>query len=276
MLRLSEHARQGLSEIPVGRFGTGSRVPGGFRLGSTAPPGGLPRAYPDDVKTYTAAQMREAEAPFLAAGVPLMERASAALAGETAALLEERGGVPGARVLVLAGAGNNGGDALHAAALLAAQGARVAIVPTAARLHEGGLLAALAAGAALLPLDVTDAALAGAARASAVILDGILGTGTSASPALRGRAREVVAAILPVLHGDAVPRVIAVDLPSGIGVDDGAVPDPTVLPADLTVTFGGCKPGLLREPAANLTGRIVVADIGIGDELERIAARDRG
>ncbi|HSP75967.1 MAG TPA: NAD(P)H-hydrate epimerase [Cryobacterium sp.] len=228
------------------------------------------------MKTYTAVQMREAEAPFLAAGVPLMERAASALAGETAALLEERGGVPGARLLVLAGAGNNGGDALHAAALLAGQGARVAIVPTAAQLHDGGLKAALEAGAALLPLDETDAVLAGAAQAAAVILDGILGTGTSASPALRGRAREVVAAILPVLHRHEAPLVVAVDLPSGIGVDDGAVPDPTVLPADLTVTFGGCKPGLLREPAASLAGRVVVADIGIGDELERIADRDRG
>jgi len=78
------------------------------------------------------------------------------------------------------------------------------------------------------------------------------------------------------LHGDNAPLVVAVDLPSGIGVDDGTVPDPTVLPANLTVTFGGCKAGLLREPAANLSGRIVVADIGLGDELERIAARDRG
>ncbi|TFB62346.1 NAD(P)H-hydrate epimerase [Cryobacterium sp. Hz7] len=226
--------------------------------------------------------MREAETPFLAEGVPLMERASAALAAETAALLEEllteSGGVPDARVLVLAGAGNNGGDALHAAALLAAQGALVTIVPTSAQLHDGGLSAALAAGAALLPLAETDAALARVARVSAVILDGILGTGTgtSTSPALRGRAREVVAAILPALHDPGAPLVVAVDLPSGIGVDDGAVPDPTVLPAHLTVTFGGCKPGLLREPAASLAGRIVVADIGIGDELERIAARDRG
>lgn len=232
------------------------------------------------MKTYTAAQMREAETPFLAEGVPLMERASAALAAETAALLEEllaeSGGVPDARVLVLAGAGNNGGDALHAAALLAAQGALVTIVPTSAQLHDGGLSAALAAGAALLPLAETDAALARVARASAVILDGILGTGTSTSPALRGRAREVVAAILPALHDPGAPLVVAVDLPSGIGVDDGAVPDPTVLPAHLTVTFGGCKPGLLREPAASLAGRIVVADIGIGDELERIVARDRG
>jgi NAD(P)H-hydrate repair Nnr-like enzyme with NAD(P)H-hydrate epimerase domain len=69
---------------------------------------------------------------------------------------------------------------------------------------------------------------------------------------------------------------VAVDLPSGIGVDDGSVPDPTVLPADLTVTFGGCKVGLLRRPAADCAGRIVVADIGIGDELERIRRRGLG
>ena len=235
-----------------------------------------PRAYSDQVKTYTAAQMRAAEAPFLAAGVPLMWRASAALAAETAALLEMRGGVPGSRLLVLAGAGNNGGDAMHAAALLAGQGARVTIVPTASQVHAAGLAAALAAGAALLSQHETDAVLARTARASVVILDGILGTGTSRNPALRGRARETVAAILPVLHGRAAPLVVAVDLPSGIGVDDGAVPDPLVLPANLTVTFGGCKSGLLREPAASLAGRIVVADIGIGDELEQIAARDRG
>ncbi|MCY7287438.1 MAG: NAD(P)H-hydrate epimerase [Cryobacterium sp.] len=197
------------------------------------------------MKTYTAAQMREAEAPFLAAGVPLMERAAAALAVETAALL-------------------------------AAQGARVAVVPMASHLHERGLIAALEAGAALLPLTETDAAPPHASRASAVILDGVLGTGTSASPALRGRARQVVAAILSALHGDKAPLVVAVDLPSGIGVDDGTVPDSAVLPANLTVTFGGCKAGLLREPAANLSGRIVVADIGLGDELERLAARDRG
>ncbi|MBG6057875.1 hypothetical protein RCH16_001073 [Cryobacterium sp. MP_M5] len=58
-------------------------------------------------------------------------------------------------------------------------------------------------------------------------------------------------------------------------MDDGSVPDPTVLPADLTVTFGGCKTGLTLGPAAALAGRIVVADIGIRPELERLAARAR-
>ncbi|HYI32666.1 MAG TPA: NAD(P)H-hydrate epimerase [Glaciibacter sp.] len=229
------------------------------------------------MKTYTAAQVREAETPFLEAGVPLMARASAALAAETAALLrQQRGDVAGSRVLILAGAGNNGGDALHAGAMLAGQGALVTVVPTAAELHETGAAAALAAGVTVLPFGAPASGAAELARRSDVILDGILGTGTSANPALRGHARDVVAAILPVLgEGGGVPLVIAVDLPSGIGPDDGAVPDPTVLPANVTVTFGGCKTGLVREPAAHMVGRILVADIGIGAELERIADRDR-
>lgn len=227
------------------------------------------------MKAYTAAQVREAEEPFLRAGVPLMQRASAALAAETAAVLEQRRGqVAGSRVLVLAGPGNNGGDALYAGAILAGGGAQVGILPTAPGLHEGGLTAALGAGASVLDAEPVSA-VADAAQQADVILDGILGTGASARPALRGRAREVVTAILPVLRDGDPPCVVAVDLPSGIGPDDGTVPDPTVLPADVTVTFGGCKTGLLMEPAASLAGRVVVVDIGIGEELERIAARDR-
>lgn len=229
------------------------------------------------MRTYTAAQVREAETPFLRDGVPLMARASAALAAETAALLRQRrGAVAGSRVLILAGPGNNGGDAIHAGAMLAGQGAQVTVVPSAGRLHEEAAAAALAAGVTLLPTDLSAADVADLARRSEVILDGILGTGTSADPALRGRARDIVAAILPVLAGGTAPGVVAVDLPSGIGPDDGAVPDPTILPATLTVTFGGCKTGLVLDPAARFVGRIVVADIGIGDELERIAARARG
>jgi len=67
------------------------------------------------------------------------------------------------------------------------------------------------------------------------------------------------------------PRVVAVDVPSGIGVDDGALPDPPfVLPADVTVTFGGHKVGLLVHPGADRAGRIVLVDIGIGADLARM------
>jgi hypothetical protein len=103
-----------------------------------------------------------------------------------------------------------------------------------------------------------------------VIVDGILGTGTSANPALRGIARELVAAILPVLAGPGRPRVIAVDIPSGINPDDGTVPDQHVLPADTTVTFGAFKAGLLLEPASRLAGRIRLVDIGLAPDLATV------
>lgn len=81
------------------------------------------------VPTYTAAQVRTAEAPLLAAGVPLMRRAAAALA-EVIAEHEPT------TMLVLVGAGDNGGDALFAAATAAADGVDVDLLRTAERVHE--------------------------------------------------------------------------------------------------------------------------------------------
>ncbi|MBG6238538.1 hydroxyethylthiazole kinase-like uncharacterized protein yjeF [Mycetocola sp. CAN_C7] len=220
------------------------------------------------MEAFTAAQIRAAEELLLAAGVPLMQRAAAALAREIRLLLPtDRPG----RVLLLVGPGNNGGDALFAGAELAAGGTAVTVVSTSDRMHESGRVAAEAAGVRMLsPASPTDAA-ASVARNCDVVVDGILGTGTSSSPALRGRAREIVAALLPVLADDDAPVVVAVDLPSGVHPDDGSVPDPTVLCADVTVTFGACKTGLLIGPAADYAGRIVVVDIGLGPELDRVA-----
>lgn len=220
------------------------------------------------MEAYTAAQVRAAEEPLLAAGVPLMARAAAALAREIRLVLPtDRPG----RVLMLVGPGNNGGDALFAGAELAAAGTVVTLVPTADRMHEAGRDAALDAGARMLPPDSPTDAVASVAHDTDVIVDGILGTGTSASPALRGRARELVAALLPALAREDPPIVVAVDIPSGIHPDDGSVPDPTVLRADVTVTFGACKTGLLLAPAVEYVGRLVVVDIGLGPELERVA-----
>ena len=221
------------------------------------------------MEAYTAAEVRAAEEPLLAAGVPLMQRAAAALAREIRLLLPaDRTG----RVVILAGPGNNGGDALFAGAELAAAGTEVTVVPTSDRLHEAGSVAATNAGARMLSAESPTDAVASVAHDADVLVDGILGTGTSASPALRGRARDLVAAVLPVLAGEHPPVVVAVDLPSGVHPDDGSVPDPTVLPADVTVTFGACKTGLLVAPAVDYAGRIVVIDIGLGPELERLRA----
>jgi NAD(P)H-hydrate epimerase len=205
---------------------------------------------------YTAAQVRAAEQPLLDAGVPLMRHAAAALAAELRGLAPRR-------VLVLVGAGDNGGDALFAAAELAAEGVSVDLVATDSRHHADGAAAAVAAGARWV--DAAD--VARLAAAADLVLDGILGTGTSGSPGLRGVARDIVAAILPVLEERESPRVVAVDIPSGIGPDDGAVPDPTVLPADLTVTFGAVKAGLLLEPGSRYAGRVVLVDLGLGPHL---------
>lgn len=259
---------------------------------------------------YTAEQVRAAERPLLDAGVPLMQRAASALADEIARLIAVEGrrvippapsdagaaASPGATgitrdpggstdaaarplVVVLAGSGDNGGDALFAGAHLAARGAHVRIVAAGSRLHEDGAAAAHRAGAADLDPEADPDAFDRAVRDADVIVDGILGIGAAASPALRGPARELVARVRAVLgpewvaragHAMRHPLVVAVDLPSGISPDDGSVPDPTVLPADLTVTMGAVKAGLLLEPAAALAGRVVLVDLGLGPALAAV------
>ncbi|MFE6255210.1 NAD(P)H-hydrate epimerase [Agromyces sp. NPDC057865] len=218
------------------------------------------------VAGYSAAQVRAAEAPHLAAGEPLMRRAAAALAATLRRELAELG-APDGPVVLLVGSGDNGGDALWAGAELAAAGVAVTAIPTSERMHDEGAQAARNAGARILePTGADDDTIAAAFDGAAVIVDGILGTGTSASPALRGRARELVGAASRAIEPRGI-RVVAVDLPSGIQPDDGSVPDPTVLRADVTVTFGAIKAGLLREPAAGYAGRIELVDLGLGPEL---------
>ena len=132
-------------------------------------------------------------------------------------------------------------------------------------MHADGAATARAVGVRVV--DHPQAAdVVAAVQSAAVLVDGILGTGTSASPALRGRARELVAAAIPVVAARGVP-VVAVDLPSGIHPDDGTVPDATVLHATITVTFGAVKAGLLLEPAASHAGRVELVDLGLGPQL---------
>lgn len=233
-------------------------------------------------KAYTAQQIRDAEAHRLAAGEPLMQRAAEGLARVIEEVLVSRGAPVAGRVLLLVGSGNNGGDALFAGARLAASGQEVLILPVGSRMHEVALEAALTAGATLATDEGAgrSAPLPGEVerlgRSVHVIVDAILGigaagsgagTGAAGSPALRPRARAVVQALLPVVRGPQAPAVVAVDIPSGIGPDDGAVPNEAVLPADVTVTFGGLKVGLLREPARRLAGRVVLVDVGLDEEL---------
>lgn len=215
------------------------------------------------VAGYSAAQVRAAEAPHLASGEPLMRRAAAALAVVLRRVLREVD-APAGPVVLLVGSGDNGGDALYAGAELANERVEVIAIRTTDRVHEEAAAAAIEAGAVIVPYT---SPVAGAALSDgAVIVDGILGIGTTNAPALRGGAREVVAAALPIVQERDIP-VVAVDLPSGIHPDDGSVPDPTVLPATITVTFGAVKAGLLREPGSDYAGRVELVDLGLGEEL---------
>ncbi|MET3974777.1 NAD(P)H-hydrate dehydratase [Cellulosimicrobium sp. 4261] len=254
------------------------------------------------IEAWSVADVRAAEEPLLAAGVPLMERASFALATVVARDLARRrsvalpdggrrdGRVTGARAVLLVGSGNNGGDTLHAGAHLARRGVEVLAVLTGEHAHAGGLAALRDAGGRVevlvgspdgaahdggqddrlhdhLDPHVADRVAAQAARAD-VVLDGLVGIG--ARGALRRVAADLVVRLTAVLDGGPAhgpeglgrPWVVAVDTPSGIGVDDGSVPGP-VLRADRTVTFGAAKPGLLLPPATHLAGRGAVVDIGL-------------
>lgn len=173
-----------------------------------------------------------------------------------------RGDVRGARALLLVGPGNNGGDTLFAGAHLVRRGMTVTAVLVSSRAHEEGLAAFRAAGGeAVLLSDVRVPSVVEAALASDVLLDGLIGVG--ARGALRPPAGGLVRTLAEAraTAGEGWPYTVAVDIPSGIGVDDGVVPGP-VLRADRTVTFGALKPGLLLPPAAHLAGEVELIDIG--------------
>lgn len=236
---------------------------------------------------YTSAQIRASEAPHLASGEPLMRRAAHGLAGRILDLLAGRPDTTApARVLVLVGSGDNGGDALFAAAELAESGCEVRVIGTGSRMHEEGRAAVVAAAGASAFVDPADDASVAVLEVVDhgvdddgvdddgvddhgvdIVVDGILGIAPSdgsSSPALRGRAHDVVSTLLSVAH---LPPVVAVDIPSGVDSDTGAAPDGVVLPATVTVTFGGVKAGLLRGEGMRLAGEVVVIDIGTGGQL---------
>lgn len=199
-----------------------------------------------DVPVLTADEMRAWDERAIATdGVPqpvLMENAGRA----AAAVLQRLH--PAGRVVAAVGSGNNGGDAMVALRVLRAWGRDVAAVQVADRLPPAALLHGW--DVAVRGMDEADAAFASAA----VIVDGLLGTGASGAP--RGAYAEAVAAM-----NRAGRPVVAIDGPSGIDFTTGQAAGEAVR-ADVSVTFGAPKRGLLRFPGRAHAGRVVVAEIG--------------
>lgn len=231
--------------------------------------------------TFTADQVRRAEAPLLEAeSFPdeLMQSAAHAVFQVAEDMLSwpsdclerwttrwsaggasEAGGVriphdpdtPGpARTLVLAGPGGNGGDGLYAGAELALAGHPVDAWLTADTAHERALAAFRNAGGTVLsnpPWEDTERA-----RNYRLVIDAITGIGTTAS--LREELAELVELLKRIRAA-----VLAVDIPSGINADTGQ-PGALHITADVTVTFGGWRHAHVLAPQCGLQ---LLAGIGL-------------
>ncbi|HWB45443.1 MAG TPA: NAD(P)H-hydrate dehydratase [Hyphomicrobiaceae bacterium] len=204
----------------------------------------------------TAEQMAQADRLTIASGVSgltLMEKAGLAVADAAASLLDDQpkradGGI--ARILVLCGPGNNGGDGFVAARLLRERGYGV-------RLALLGDKAALKGDAAEMARRWQGEVepLTGAVAAGDLVIDAMFGAGLSRP--LEGAAADAVAAV----NAARVP-VVAVDVPSGLDGSTGLAAGP-VIQAARTVTFCRLKPGHVLLPGRRLCGEVTVADIGI-------------
>ncbi len=216
------------------------------------------------MKIVSASCMRELDRGTMAAGTPgllLMERAGLGAFLELQAFVERLPARHRRRLLVLAGKGNNGGDGYVLARHAAAAGWAVelqAVVPTDdlpvdARLQAAALPAAVRhlVGAARLP----DEALA----EGTVVVDALLGTGVA------GPLREPYATWIAQVNGSGLP-VVALDLPSGLDADTGTAAGLAMV-ADLTLTMGLPKQGLLTPAGLAACGRLRCIDIGLDAEL---------
>ncbi|WP_020499035.1 bifunctional ADP-dependent NAD(P)H-hydrate dehydratase/NAD(P)H-hydrate epimerase [Sciscionella marina] len=176
----------------------------------------------------------------------LMRRASFAVAQRVLALLGE---AYGRHVVLLVGSGNNGGDALWAGHFLRTRGAGVtAVLLSPERAHRVGLAALRRSGGRTVTADSAAAALC----AADLVVDGIVGL--SARGPLRPAAAELLAEVRA--------PIVAVDLPSGVDPETGAVDGPAVRAA-ATVTFQALKPAHVLGAGAVHSGRTEVVDIGI-------------
>lgn len=219
------------------------------------------------MKTVSSAQMREMDrrttAEYGASGEALMERAGSGVA-RIVDRLATVSGAGDSTVLLLAGRGNNGGDAFVAAGSLHRRGFDVDVWMTGekksvhgdARTHLNRLLADGVAVEELTEAGDCDDLL-DSAWDSGLVVDGILGTGISGP--VRGIAAEAIRCV-NVLGEDR--PVVAIDVPSGLNADTGQAEGEAVR-ADITATMAFPKTGLIAPEAIEYVGAVEIVDIGI-------------
>ena len=210
------------------------------------------------MKVLSADEMRRVEQESAKIGLTtdrLMENAGKAIAEEVRCILSD---VSQKHILFLIGPGNNGGDGLVAARHLHDWGARVNLFLLGKRAADDKNLGLVKERGITCykDLDELDERLL---SASAVI-DALFGTGRSRP--LGGIFREALQQVAQTKKERPELKIIALDLPSGLDSDSGAV-DPAALYAEHTITLGFAKPGLFNPPGAERAGLITVADIGI-------------
>ena len=216
----------------------------------------------------TAAQMRAIEQDSVRHGETwegLMDQAGAAVARLTTEWL---GAESQQRVLVLAGPGNNGGDALVVARHLAEHGWNVRCLTWSRRVPPDDRLVAplIELGVDPVPLTEGDATrqLEEALAWCTLVVDGLLGTG------LQRDIESPLADIIERVASSGRP-VVAIDIPTGVDSDNGRVRG-TALPADFTVATGLLKYGHVLEPGKGLSGSTAIGDIRVSQVTSRETA----
>ena len=223
------------------------------------------------VKVVTSRQMRLIEERAEQAGTStdtLMERAGEEVALRVDSLLLVEGlpdGTGGVGVLV--GPGSNGGDGLVAARNLCIRGHRVeAYICTPRRTPDPKLDMAAREGVMVIRADEDQDMfrLRGLLDTAHVVVDAVLGTGRSR--AIKGNLATILRTLADTRARRPEMRLVAVDVPTGLDADTGAA-DPACVAADLTISLGFHKAGLLTPSGADLAGEVTVADIGLGEGL---------
>ena len=214
---------------------------------------------------------------------PVSPAAPTGTSGEAAGTHMSPGWISGAPVLLLVGGGHNGADTLLAGGLLSHSGCAVTAVLATEHPHPVALEEARSHGVTVYGAgyrsdgaeDWDSAEAVAAVEAflarGGLVLDGL--TGIGATGPLRPDAVALIAPLVAAgAPGRRPLRVIAVDLPSGTGVDDGTVDGP-VLAADCTVTFTCLKGCLCLPPARHLCGAVEVVPLGLPAPTNRPIAR---